>query len=217
MNNFTIIWDWNGTLLNDVDISVLCMNKMLKKRGLNLLDKEAYRDTFTFPIQNFYTVIGFDLNREPLKELATEFHGLFKSQVENMELFPEVKSKLESFENSGFNQIILSAMEHSALLQQVDNKGITSYFSEIIGLNNVLAASKIDNALNYIKDNNLSPSNCILIGDTFHDYEVAQEIGCKSILINNGNQELTTLSFSADTKILGSLKELNIKEEVFIN
>ncbi|MGL1893147.1 MAG: HAD family hydrolase [Spirochaetaceae bacterium] len=207
-NKYTIIWDWNGTLLNDVDSSVLCMNKMLYKRNMPQLTRSRYRDIFTFPVKNFYKSLGFNFSTEPFPELASEFITLFKDEVKNMELFPEVYEQLEFFKKKGYNQIILSAMEHTALLIQVESKKISSYFSEIIGLNNILASSKTQNAVKYLKDNSISPSNCILIGDTYHDYEVAKEIGCKTVLVNSGNQDLQKIIFEDSVEVIENLKEI---------
>ncbi len=209
LKKLTIIWDWNGTLLNDVDVSVDCMNKILKKRGKPLLDRRSYRAKFTFPVKNFYKSIGFNFDKEKFVELAEEFISLFSASVDDMDLFPEVISFLDYFKGQSYNQIILSAMEHKALLDQVDDKKISSYFSEIIGLNNILAKSKVDNAISYLSRNSINPDNCVLIGDTYHDYEVAAEIGCKCILINNGNQELDSDNINEQIKVIESLKHLN--------
>lgn len=44
-----IIWDWNGTLFDDVDICVDNINWLLKKYNLPEITKEKYREIFTFP------------------------------------------------------------------------------------------------------------------------------------------------------------------------
>ena len=63
----TILWDWNGTLLDDVEVALAAMNEMLARRGLSLLGgREPYRDIFTFPVREYYTAAGLDLSAEPL-------------------------------------------------------------------------------------------------------------------------------------------------------
>lgn len=44
-----IIWDWNGTLLNDADLAVQTMNQLLERRGLQVLSVDDYKSVFTFP------------------------------------------------------------------------------------------------------------------------------------------------------------------------
>ena len=62
----TIIWDWNGTLLDDVDISIAATNMLLEERGLPLLDKKRYQEVFDFPVKDYYARIGFGLKRKLL-------------------------------------------------------------------------------------------------------------------------------------------------------
>ena len=43
----SIIWDWNGTLLDDVDIAVAIINQLLCQRGLKPIAYEHYLEVFT--------------------------------------------------------------------------------------------------------------------------------------------------------------------------
>ena len=54
-----IVWDWNGTLLDDVAVGVDTLNEMLGRRALRLLSVEEYKDRFGFPVVEFYQKIGF--------------------------------------------------------------------------------------------------------------------------------------------------------------
>ena len=50
-NNKIILWDWNGTLLNDMDACISSMNDLLKKKDIETVDYSRNRDIFTFPVQ----------------------------------------------------------------------------------------------------------------------------------------------------------------------
>ena len=69
----TIVWDWNGTLLDDVELCRHTINRLLVKRGLKRLDLEQYRRVFQFPIIEYYRKAGFDLEAEPFEVLAHEY------------------------------------------------------------------------------------------------------------------------------------------------
>src|SRR5262245_43055202 len=49
-----VIWDWNGTLLNDVTHAIDTINFLLEPRGLPLMSIERYREIFGFPIRRYY-------------------------------------------------------------------------------------------------------------------------------------------------------------------
>ena len=62
-----IIWDWNGTLLDDLDVSMAALNEVLKSEQLPLvLDKEEYRQYFQFPVIKYYEKVGLILPKPPL-------------------------------------------------------------------------------------------------------------------------------------------------------
>lgn len=63
----TIIWDWNGTLFNDIDICIESINLLLFERGIDQIDKKRYLEVFDFPVRDYYERIGFDLKKKPLK------------------------------------------------------------------------------------------------------------------------------------------------------
>ncbi len=61
-----IVWDWNGTLLNDVDLCFSCINRLLVSHDLKPLDTlSQYREVFTFPIEDYYKRVGFDFDKIP--------------------------------------------------------------------------------------------------------------------------------------------------------
>lgn len=206
-----IIWDWNGTLLNDVDACVNSMNKMLSKRKRRLITTEYYKSIFTFPVQKYYEQLGFDFDKDLFEDLSVEYIDLYKKESKNAPLQEGSLEVLESFKRANYKQIILSASEQIALETQVKERNILKYFDTLLGLNNIHAKSKLNNALKYIKKANLNGDQIVLIGDTYHDYEVAQAIGCRSMLVNRGHQNLEKFQFNGSNTLVNELTDV-IKE-----
>ncbi len=151
MKNKLIIWDWNGTLLNDVDACVRSVNTMLEVRQMKLLNETSYKNVFTFPVQDYYKTIGFDFKEESFEKLAVEYIFLYKKEAIKSPLQEGSREALEFFKSENYKQIIVSASEQLSLESQVEQRQISKYFDSIIGLNNIHANSKTDNAINYIK------------------------------------------------------------------
>lgn len=196
VNVDTIIWDWNGTLLNDVDICVGVINDLLVNRNIQPLDKNRYREIFTFPVKDYYSTAGFDFSKESFDEIAIEFIEKYHEQLKNAGLFSEVAQVLKAFKERGNTQYMLSAMEHESLISSVRNSGISDYFREISGIQDHFAKSKIDMAKKFMKECNINNKACCLIGDTLHDYEVAKELKVHCILVANGHQSYERLEDS---------------------
>lgn len=105
----TLIWDWNGTLLDDVDANVKVINKMLLKRDLPQLDLHTYKDIFCFPVKQFHIRIGIDFSAESIEEISAEYMEHYKSYESSLELNTDVPFILDSINAKGIDQYILSA------------------------------------------------------------------------------------------------------------
>ena len=196
MNRYThIIWDWNGTLLDDVDWSMETINTMLKKRGLHALETvEAYHGAFGFPVIDYYRRVGLDFEKEPFEKLAAEYVEAYYSSMDYVSLYPDAEAALARFRDEGLRQVILSASELKYLIAQVKPFGICAYFDEILGATDIYAAGKTSLGVDYIR--RARPAKALLIGDTAHDMEVARALGADCVLVAGGHQGKTALASS---------------------
>jgi len=203
----SIIWDWNGTLLNDVGIAVDSINQLLHDRNLELLTIERYLDVFTFPVQDYYELIGFDLKSEPFEIPAFQFISIYNKAVEDCGLHDEVVPLLSRLRDLGYRQFILSAMEQQVLEKTVTDNDIHHFFEDLCGLSDNFAVSKVANGKSLIRKQGLDPERTLMVGDTIHDYEVAQAIGCKCLLIAKGHQSKERL-LTTGAHVLDGLDEI---------
>jgi phosphoglycolate phosphatase len=204
----TIIWDWNGTLLDDAEICREAINKMLKVRGLPELSLSTYRNVFTFPVIDYYKEVGFNFDIEDWEPVAMEFINLYLNALPACRLTPFAVQTLETFKQKGYRQAIISAMQHDALLKSVSELGIYDYFDYIGGIGDHYGGGKIDNARNYFNSAGLNPKMITLIGDTLHDSEVAAELQCKCILVATGHQSYQRLH-KTGLPVLNNLSEID--------
>jgi phosphoglycolate phosphatase len=202
-----VIWDWNGTLLNDTQLAVLTINEMLEKRGLPLLSVNDYQDVFMFPVRDYYQKIGFDFELEPFEIPALEFIVRYNEQVNSCSLHADSLRVLNYFQSVGIKQFVLSAMKQDMLDECLIWQKINHFFEYISGLDNHYATSKIENGHRLIAEQNLNAAELVLIGDTVHDFEVATELGCQCVLIANGHQSKKVLQ-STGTLVLDRLGQL---------
>lgn len=204
----TIIWDWNGTLLDDMDICVDSINILLEKRGLPLMNLERYRKIFSFPVIDYYREIGFDFDKEPYDDVAIEFITIYLEKLKTAAVYPEVRPALELFKAKGYRQAILSAMEQENLLISVRSKGIQDYFSCILGTDDHYAHGKVYLLSRILDGMQVKPSETLLIGDTLHDHEVALSAGCQCVLVAAGHQEKNRLE-SSGCLVINNLQEIS--------
>ncbi len=182
-----IIWDFNGTLLDDVQTGIDSVNTLLAARGLKTLaSKKEYREVFHFPIIEYYHSLGFDFESEPYEVLAPQWVELYLENVKRAELYPDVREALEYFRRQGIGQSVLSATELCMLEGQLDSLGIRDYFDEVMGLDNIHAGSKL--ALAHAWRERNRDASVLLIGDTDHDLANARALDADCILVCRGHQ-----------------------------
>jgi len=200
-----LVWDWNGTLLDDTQACVNAINTLLARRGVACIDTAHYREVFGFPVIDFYRRINFPLEGEDWDRLAREFHDLFLADP-TMRLQGGARDVLAQVRRRGFPQSILSASEQGILTRMLDGFGIRGYFTEVFGVDNLHGASKMDLGRNLLEKLALPPEHVLLIGDTLHDAEVAHALGMRCVLVAQGHQSVSRLE-RAGVPVFESLAE----------
>jgi len=207
MNNYKhIIWDWNGTLLDDVGLCVDIVNEILLKKNLSSLSLDKYRNIFTFPIKDYYIRAGFDFTQYSFEEVGQEWMREYERRRTECVLHSHAKEILFLLKRKNINQSILSAYPHSTLIEIISFFNLNDFFTHIIGLNNIYATSKVDLGKELMKKIRNGKESILLVGDTEHDFEVSKEIGADCILIANGHQSKEKL-LNCDAQVFDSIEE----------
>lgn len=183
-----IIWDWNGTLLDDVSLNIDIVNTLLTERGREKIRSvEYYKSEFDFPVIDFYRKVGFDLENEDFTLIARRYAALFDEGYPHAEIFPDVREILAHIKHSGREQVIISASEQGYLLRQVEYFELEQYFTDILGVGDVLGSSKTELAKKWMQKTGIDPADVLFIGDTLHDLETAEAIGCDCVFVARGH------------------------------
>jgi phosphoglycolate phosphatase len=188
-----IVWDWNGTLLDDVDYSIACMNGLLARRTLPLLDRTRYHEVFDFPVRDYYYRLGFDPARDSFEDLSVEFITAYDANRWGCRLHPGAVELLTAAGRAGITQSILSAYRQETLQEIVAHFGLTPHFLRLTGLDNIFAHSKADLGRAWLVELGLPPGEVMLIGDTLHDLDVAGHMGIDCVLVAAGHHPASRL------------------------
>ena len=182
-----IIWDFNGTLLDDLQAEYNTVNVLLSRRKLKQFDSvDEYRAVFRFPIIDYYKDIGFDFEKESYKNVADEWGKEYNKQSALCGVNSGIVEALEYFKTCGMSQLVLSATWKSLLQKQIEPLGISGYFEELLALDDLLAHSKVE--LGKLWFERVKPKGALFIGDTVHDFETAEAIGVDCVLVCTGHQ-----------------------------
>lgn len=183
----TILWDWNGTLLDDVDAAVASMNDLLACHGKPLTSREEYREMIDIPVVNYYRKL-FDFEQTPFDELADGFMKGYDRYIRSAGLMRGARETLERLHQTGARQIIVSSFHEATLNGYLRRFGIADYFEAVSGAGDYISEGKIERAQGLFDRLRILPERTLSIGDMVHDYELAQALGTRCVLIPNGQQ-----------------------------
>ena len=183
----TVIWDWNGTLLADVDLAIEIMNELLNDFGLPLLDRPRYQALFDFPVRRYYDRLGFGPEHGTFEELATRYIAVYDQRVEDCPLHDEVAEVLEAFTGRRVRNCVLTAARQTSVEHLLKRYGLRAAIGDVLGHVDDYAESKEHLGARWMADSGVAPEHTILIGDTVHDFEVAQALGVRCVLVSHGH------------------------------
>jgi phosphoglycolate phosphatase len=182
-----ILWDFNGTLMDDAWLCLEVMNTMLAQRGLPSLELNHYAEIFDFPVQEYYRRAGWDLEQYPFSGLSDEFMAGYHARKLECGLHDGTRAVLAGLQARGIPQSVISAAEERMVHELLRHYQIENYFIAARGLDNHHAAGKTAIGVQWVRELGLDPGTILMVGDTVHDYEVAQAMGTDCVLVASGH------------------------------
>jgi phosphoglycolate phosphatase len=187
-----VIWDWNGTLLDDVDCSLVAMNEVLAEFGLpRIPTPSAYRAVFGFPIQDFYRRVGFDTGPSGnFGAAAGSYLKRFAELVPQASLQANALTTLDAIAGLGIHQVIISATVQDVLVQQLAAHPIRERVHAVHGITgDGRSASKTHVVGAWLESSGWNRDEVVMIGDTNHDREIANLFALRFVGFSGGHQE----------------------------
>jgi len=182
-----VLWDWNGTLLDDGEYGISIINSMLERRGMRVPSREEHGRLFDFPVSLYYERLGFDYAKEPFEDVSHQFVAEYLAGVTRCALRPGVAAVLGALRAAGYRQLVLSASRQDLLERYITHYGLRHYFEDLLGIDSVHAPGKAGRGCEWIRGAGVDPARVLLIGDTVHDAEVAGHMGIACWLLEGGH------------------------------
>lgn len=200
-----VIWDWNGTLLDDIGASLASVNDMLARRGEEPMDITRYKECIGTPIIRFYEQV-FDLEKEDYPSILAEYNAGYMHHLGACGLTEGAVEAIEIFASAGIHQAIVSSSNNAQLCENAKKYGVYDRFEAVLGAADFKADSKIERARAYLES---SGENCrvLVVGDLEHDAEMAAEIGADCVLLTSGHEHPERLQRSGAV-VLDKISEL---------
>ena len=181
-----IIWDWNGTLLDDVGASLASVNDMLAARREPPMDINRYKECIGTPIIRFYEQV-FDLKKENYSSILAEYNAGYMHHLASCSLTEGAKEAIADFAAAGIHQAIVSSSNNAQLCENARKYGVYDCFEAVLGAADFKADSKIERARAYLAQSG-EEKRVLVVGDLEHDAEMAAQIGADCVLLTSGHE-----------------------------
>lgn len=210
-----VFWDWNGTIVDDLNYNYNIVNTLLLDRDLPPIRLEEYREKFCFPIRDFYRDIGFKCDDAEYALIAKKYEELYESQMSELRVFEDLLELMLFLHEIDVKQYIFSSANQITLNKQLAfYPELVSLIDGIICQNNNLGIGKLDQAIKWKQEHPyVDWAKVLIIGDTYYESEIASRFGTSCILINSGHQSIN--SFNGGL-VFDSIGQLANNKELFL-
>ena len=187
-----IIWDWNGTLLNDTALTVRSAMAALDAVGQpKNLTVDMWRQVSTRPLRETYTrLVDTPLGEDQWQVLENVWMATYVSGLPEVGLNPMARQALDDAASAGLTQSIVSLHIESELRANVEAMGIANVFTHISGARSVsqcVRPPKSAEVRSQLADLGLDPWQVVMIGDMVDDAREASEAGVRVVLVPTGD------------------------------
>ena len=205
-----IIWDWNGTLFDDLTIVVQSVNAALDRLDAGPIDADGYRDHYTRPVHLFYDkLLDRPVTNEEWELVDQAFHEAYRNLLHHGNLAHDARPALESVIAAGQTQSLLSMWWHTELVPMARRLGIDGLMTRIDGhrgdaTGQAKAALLAQHLAALAAD--LPDVDAVVIGDSLDDARAAETVGIPAVLFDGGTHHRKELE-AAGVPVAGSLLE----------
>lgn len=184
-----IVWDWNGTLLDDARVAYEASVEVFSARGLPAVSYEHYRSAFTRPIATFYeTLFGWLPDAETFEEIDDAFHDAYRRRLPDCGLAADAVDALNRWHATEQSQSLLSMWRHHELETAVRAHRIADLFVRVDGLTGPGGGRKTGHLTRHLAELGLDGTAVILVGDSVDDAHAAHDAGARCVLYSGGYQ-----------------------------
>jgi phosphoglycolate phosphatase-like HAD superfamily hydrolase len=191
-----VVWDWNGTLFDDLEIVLEAVNLGVSGFGLPPVTLDDYRNHYTRPVKVFYDrLFGRSVSESEWRELDRRFRDGYRELMSHARLTEDARAALDRVARANTAQSLLSMFPHDELVPLVRALGIDTYFDRIDGLRGDPGATKASYLESHLREliSDEDPAGVLVIGDTPDDALAAAHVGAQVVLYDNGAHHRTDL------------------------
>lgn len=196
-----IIFDWSGTLVDDLPAVWEATNEVFRRSGVAELTLDQFRAEFSLPFTHFYNRF---VPCTSLDQVELWFHERFEQVSDRVQPLPYARDFLDNCRRNKLRCFILTSVNNKYFPQQAQSTGLAGYFDAVFSG----VVDKREQIRVLLDTHKLAESETLFIGDMQHDIDAARRGGVHSCAVLTGYNRLGQLRQSEPDVIVEHLREL---------
>lgn len=178
-----LVWDWNGTLLDDLHVVVAATNAAIAHAGGPAVTADEHRRDFRRPVRDYYaSVLGRPVTDAEFTLLDQIFHESYRGSLDTVLLTGDAHDAMAVWQGT---QSLLSMWFHHELVPAVARYGLA--FTRVDGLRDEPSGGfKAGHLKAHLAELALEGTGVVLIGDSVDDFDAACAVGAGCVLYTGG-------------------------------
>lgn len=201
-----VIFDWSGTLVDDLPAVWAATNHVLRRAGRPELSLAEFRAEFCLPFTGFY---DRHVPEVPLAQLEVWFHTYFQQAQDSVVALPHTAEFLQFCRARRWRTGVLSTVRQDHFARQAERTGLGGF----IDVACVGVRDKRRRIHAMLAENGFRPDETLLVGDMQHDIETARYGGVRACAVLTGYNTLEQLRAAAPDLVVEHLGELRQRFE----
>lgn len=185
-----IVWDWNGTILDDSHAVVDSVNAVCADYGRAPIDLAYWRSIYRRPVlASYQDLLGTELTGEDWARIDRVYHEAYRELLSTCRLATGVPDALRHWSGTGRGQSLLSMWFHHELVPLVTELGLVELFARVDGLRAGIGGgggSKAEHLAEHLAAQGLDAADVVVIGDVADDATAAESVGARCVLVTTG-------------------------------
>jgi phosphoglycolate phosphatase len=210
----TIIYDWNGTLIDDTRYCFEAVNYALACHGFMQASFEDFTKFYDAPFSNLWCGLGVprDQFNSLIHVLYSSFHKIFGAREESAKPRKGAQETLQNIGRAQIGQCVLSNHFCSSIRRQADAYKLGGFLTSILANENIddqkKGIAKSDRLARYMRANQIAPENVIIVGDTPEETRIGKELKLITVALLGGYASETRQRAENPDYVIHELSEL---------
>lgn len=206
----TVIFDWDGTLVDSAEYIAECLHTASVSAGYPALSRKDYRNIIGLGMVEALNTLYPGIDKEGILAIRDVYSRQFNSRpTTEAHIFPGITQLLRDLADNGVGRAVATGKSRRGLDNALDSTGLRAHFQHSRCADETRSKPDPKMLRELLAVCGLQPNEAVMVGDTSYDLEMARRIGMPAIGVDWGVHDHAVLSRHAPLQIVASVAELD--------